>query len=205
MFSHDKPQFRPQKSLVNIIADKWLTPSGFAWFLAFMLAFLMLTLAVKGAQKLSSNSYQLTAMNAVTLDMTLRDMDSNGALVYLFDADCGSDCEKQLDSFLNLRSQQESGEISLFFIAMDDKPEDSIAFLSKMNFPDSLTVYYAAPDEHQRIASTLERIGSTGVPLKYPHSFVIGKNRKFISEYKGYIRAQEVVRTLRMFKIRMPR
>lgn len=206
MLSHDKPQFRPQKSLADRIA-KWLTLSSFAWFLAVLLVGLMVFLGIKGAQKLGDNGYpyRLVAMDGKTLDLTLRDMKSKNALVLLFDANCGELCDKQINSLLNLRPMEENGTLQLMLIALDKDPHDTMAYLESIDLPQSVTVYYSSPENCEGVLDTLERIGSGSVrKMAYPHSILIAKPRKFIMEYPGYIRSQEVMRTIRLHNMVMP-
>lgn len=203
MFSHDKPRFRPEQSLVDTIATRWLTLTNFAWFLAAVLTVVLVVLGVKSAEKLSAGSipYRILAMDGVTLDMELRDMPTQNAVVVLFSAACGDACEKQVSTLLNLRGHQEKDGFSLYFIAMDDRPEDTLAYLKSIDFPESMTAYYAAPQAHASIRDTLMRIGSPNVNFTYPQSFLVTKPRKLVMEYQGYVRAQEILRTLRLHKL----
>lgn len=206
MLSHDKPQFRPQKSLTDRIA-KWLTLSTFAWFLAVVLVGILAFLAVKGAEKLSDNGYPYTlvAMDGKTLDLSLRDMPAKNAVVLLFNAKCGDLCDKQIDTLLNLRPMEENGSLRLLLIALDDDPLATMRYLESIDFPQSMRVYYTAPAARAQLLQTLERIGSgTARKMAYPHSMIIAKPRKFIVEYQGYIRSQEIMRTIRLHNMAMP-
>lgn len=206
MLSHDKPQFRPQKSLTDKVA-KWLTLSTFAWVLAVVLVGVLAFLAVKGAEKLSDKGYPYTliAMDGKTLDLSLRDMKTKNAVVLLFNAKCGELCGKQIDTLLNLRPMEENGAMRLFFIALDDDPLATMRYLESIDFPQSMAAYYTAPTGRAKLLQTLERIGSVSARKQaYPHSMIIAKPRKFIVEYQGYIRSQEVMRTIRLHNMAMP-
>lgn len=206
MFSHDKPNFRPQRSLTDAIA-RWLTLSHFAWFLAVALVVMLGVIGVKSAQKIQSSSgspYTLTAMTGTTLDIALRDMQTRNALVFLFDARCGELCDKQLAALLNLRQMQESGALALFLVALDDTPQDTVRYLESIRWPASMPVHYAAPEERNSIGRTLERLGSGSVRFTYPHTLLFAKPRKLITEYKGYVRSQEISRTLQLHRMPMP-
>lgn len=201
------PHFRPQKPLYDVIVDKWLTLTNFAWFLTAVLAFVLLMLAVNSAEKLSGSKeypYQLLAMNGGTLDMTLRDMPTKGAVVMLYDTSCGELCEKQISTLLNLRDMEKKNELKLMLLSMDDSPEATMQYLEKIRLPESMVTYYVAPEDRSAVKSTLDRTGSSGVDYKYPHTLLIRKPRKLVVEYKGYVRSQEIVRSMRLHSMNMP-
>lgn len=198
--------YRPQRTLYDVIVTRWLTLTNFAWFLAAVLAGVLLLLAVKGAGKLGGDDgqpYTLVAMTGASLDMTLRDMETKNAVVMLYDANC-RDCEKQISTLLNLRSLQESKELGIYIISLDDKPETTMQYLESIDLPESMVTYYGGGPGRADIGRTLERIGSSDVDFSYPHSLLIGKGRKFIIEYKGYVRSQEIQRTIKLNNIYIP-
>lgn len=206
MSSPHKRHTRPRKPLYDVIVTRWLTLTHFAWFLAAVLALVLGVLAVKSADRLGRKGeypYTLVAMTATHLDMHLRDMRAKGAVVMLYDANCG-DCGKQINSLLNLRALQGGGELDIIILSLDDAPETAMRYLDSINLPESMVTYYAGTTERAAIGRTLERIGSTRVTFSYPHTLLVGKGRKVITEYKGYIRSQEIIRTLRLHSMKMP-
>lgn len=198
MSSQRKLYTRPHRTFYDTVT-RWLTPTGFAWFLAGLLSVMLLVLAIKGAHKLSDDAppYRLLAMSGATLDMTLRDMETAYAVVLLYDAAC-HDCEKQIDTLLNLRSLTQKKELGIYIISLDATPETAVEYLKAIGMPESMATYYAGEAARAELGKTLERIGSAHVDFQYPHTLLIGKGRKFIIEYKGYVRSQEILRTIKL-------
>lgn len=204
---NNTPHFRPQKPLYDVIVEKWLTLTNFAWFLTAVLVFVLLMLAINSAKKLAGDEeypYQLVAMSGSTLDMTLRDMDTKSAVVMLYDSTCGEMCEKQISTLLNLRELEGKNEMKLMLLSMDDTPEATMEYLKKIRLPETMVTYYVNPEGRNAVKTTLDRTGSTGVDYSYPHTLLIGKPRKMIVEYKGYVRSQEIVRSQRLNSLNMP-
>lgn len=195
--------YRPQRSLYDNLSTKVLTLTNFAWFLAGLLVLILVTLLVKGVGKIGSNEYPYTiqSINSITLDQKLRDTRTIGSLVFLYDSKC-TNCPKEMDSLLNLRSLEESGKLALHFISMDADPLDTMTFLEQRKVPESMITYYVPPEGRTAIAATLEDHGVVKVNFDFPHTMLFNNDGKLIVEYRGYVRSQEISRTLQLYQLK---
>ncbi|MCH2546251.1 MAG: hypothetical protein MK052_01385 [Alphaproteobacteria bacterium] len=200
----NSPLYRPEKSLYERLTTQWLTLTNFAWFLGAVLVIIMLVLMFKSAKVLGVGQkeypYELVGVTATQLDSHLNTARAMGSVVFLYDSKC-TNCPKEMDSLLNLRAFEKDKQIALFFVSMDDDPVSTMNFLEKQNVPESMITYYASPEDRQFIANSLKRRGSVAVDLTYPHTLLFNSAGKLIVEYKGYVRSQEIMRTLKLYKM----
>lgn len=200
----NNPHYRPQRSLYQTVTTKWLTLTNFAWFLGGVLTLIMLVLMAKSAKVLGVGAdeypYDLVAIRGTQLDARLRNTRTMGTLVFLYDSKC-KNCAKEMDSLLNLRSLEEKNQIALIFISMDEKPIDAMNFLEEQRVPESMVTYYVAPEARVNIKTVLDNHGTPGVDYQFPHTILFGNDGRMIVEYKGYVRSQEIMRTLQLYKI----
>lgn len=196
-------QPRPQRSLYSTITTRWLTPTNFAWFLAAVLSAVLIALAVNSARVLGIGEtrypYILTAMSGTSLDAGLRNSNALGTVVFLYDSKC-TGCDRQMASLLNLRSAEKEGFVSLYFLSMDNTPEETMAFLHNQRVPTSMKTYYISPETRVNITTILSHRGSMALDSKYPHTLLFNNTGQLIVEYKGYVRAQEILRTLNLYR-----
>lgn len=194
---------RIRHSLYRTITTRWLTPTNFAWFLAGLLAVVLLVLAVNSARVLGMGEtrypYTLVAMSGTTLDTKLRNANTLGTVVFLYDSKCAG-CDRQLASLVNLRSAEDEGFVSLYFLSMDNTPEETMAFLHDQRVPTSMKTYYISPETRVNITTILSHRGSMALDSKYPHTLLFNNTGQLIVEYKGYVRAQEILRTLNLYR-----
>lgn len=194
---------RPRRSLYYTVTTQWLTPTNFAWFLAAALVIVLSVLAVNSARVLGlgENRYPhtLVAMNGTALDAALRNANTLGTVVFLYDSQC-TGCDRQIVSLLNLRSAEEEGFVSLYFLSMDNTPEETLAFLQDQHVPESMKTYYVSPGMRVNITTILSHRGSMALDSRFPHTLLFNNTGQLIVEYKGYVRAQEILRTLNLYR-----
>lgn len=105
-----------------------------------------------------------------------------------------------MDSLLNLRNYEKDNQIALFFISLDEMPTETMAFLESRHVPESMVTYYVAPQSRGNIKTVLENHGTTPIAFTFPHTLLFNNSGGLIMEYKGYIRGQEIMRTLNLYK-----
>lgn len=193
---------RPRRPLYHTI-NRRMTPTNFAWFLAVVLAVVLLILTINSARLLGAGEnrypHTLVAMNGSALDAKLRNSNTLGTVVFLYDSKC-TGCDRQMASLLNLRSAAEEGFVSLYFLAMDNTPEKTMAFLQSQRVPESMKTYYVSPETRVNITTILSHRGSMALDSKFPHTLLFNNTGQLIVEYKGYVRAQEILRTLNLYR-----
>lgn len=196
--------YRPQRNLYENVTTRLLTLTNFAWFLSAVLVLIMLTLVVKGVGKVSGDSeypYTIQSINSLQLSQKLRDANTLASLVLLYDSKCAN-CAREVDSLLNLRSKEAEGKLTLFFVSMDDDPKDTMRFLEERNVPESMITYYVPPVGRTALAATLEDHGAAKVTADYPHTLLFNNKGRLIVEYRGYVRSQQITRTLQLYQLR---
>jgi hypothetical protein len=200
----NNPHYRPQRSLYETVTSKWLTLTNFAWFLGILLAIVMAVLIAKSAKVLGVGGkeypYELVALTGTQLDYNLRSARTMGSLVFMYDSNCKG-CDKEMDSLLNLRSYEENNQISLYFISLDENPVDTMTYLEKQRVPESMVTYHVSPDTRNAVKTVLENHGTTPIKFEFPHTMLFSNSGQLIVEYKGYVRSQEIMRTLQLFKL----
>jgi thioredoxin-related protein len=196
---------------LQVQLKRLMTPTNFAWFLVAVLGVILLILAVNSMQKISGGGkkaypHDIIGLSSSLLRQYLGNPQTTATLVTLYTSDNCEYCDEQLEALLNLRSLEKERKLKIYAISTDANPEDTAKYLMQKRIPESFTTYYAAPQTMRSISIDLEQMGSTNIRRErknpFPHTMLFNERGKLIVEYSGYVRSEQVVRTLKLYALR---